>query len=125
MDADGLNALVRTVGRYSVVPCPAGPYLVALLKFIEKIIKRHGSDERMRNLIETPLFAVHIKYIFENATVIGPEVVSSAASVTTTFIRSEPDALAILQECGVEEAFVKCFNQLASSNLNGFSGPDD
>ena len=118
MTVDGLNAIVRTVGTYSVVPCPAGPYLAALFRLLEKIMMCHGSDERLRNLVETPLFSAHVKFIYENAAAMGPEVLTKAACVMATFIHNEPNTLSILQECGVEEAFIKSISSEAGIPSN-------
>ena len=101
LTADGLNVVVRTVGIYSVAPCPAGPYLAALLSLLEKIMMCLGSNERMQNLEETPLFSTHVKFIFENAIAMGPEVLTSAACLMTNLIDREPSTIGILQEHGV------------------------
>jgi hypothetical protein len=81
-------------------------YLSSLLKFILKLLKQYGSNDRLRNLIEGSLFKT-IKTIFESQGLFGAEVFYSATHTLSTFIHTEPTSLSILQEGGVPQAFLR------------------
>jgi hypothetical protein len=106
--ANGLHVLVRILGRLANMALLSdleSSFLSALLKLLEKILLCHGSDERLRNLVETPLFS-HLRTIFKNDIKMTAEVLSRSMCVMSTFVHNEPNTLSIVQEAGVPTAFL-------------------
>jgi len=117
--ADGLSVFVKHIallsemilketneieGKLHIV------YLSTLLKFILKLLKQFGSNDRLRNLIEGNLFKT-VKTIFEVRDRFGADVFYSATHILATFIHTEPTSLSILQEGGVPQAFLKAVSE--------------
>ena len=84
-------------------------YLTSLLKFILRLLKQFGSNDRLRNLIEGSLFK-SVKMIFECQLIFGADVFYSATSILATFIHTEPTSLSILQEGGVPQALLNAIS---------------
>lgn len=85
-------------------------YLSSLLKFILKLLKQFGSNDRLRNLIEGSLFK-SVKLIFEHQLVFGADVFYCATHILATFIHTEPTSLSILQEGGVPQALLSAISE--------------
>ena len=115
--ADGLSVVVKHISVLcEIIKAVPGEgeeevkklhisYLSSLLKFILKLLKQFGSNDRLRNLIEGSLFK-SVKLIFESQSVFGSDVFYSATHILATFIHTEPTSLSILQEGGVPQSFL-------------------
>jgi hypothetical protein len=123
MAADGFNFLVRTIGKLVTEESHSAgksSYISALLKLVEKVLLCHGSDERLRNLAETPIFT-YIRHIFENGSEFGADTVTRAMYVMSTFVHNEPNTLAILQEINLPRAFLSLVNNGLPANAEFIS----
>ena len=113
--ADGLSVIVKHISVLGeIIKTDSDKqhisYLTSLLKFILKLLKQFGSNDRLRNLIEGSLFK-SIKMIFEHQIVFGADVFYCATHILATFIHTEPTSLSILQEGGVPQALLSAISE--------------
>lgn len=81
--------------------------LQCLLRFIDKLLNTNGADDRLRNLLEGPLFR-SMSTVFEvGSEGFSPEITAHAISIVAAFIHNEPTALTVLQEVGTPQALTQ------------------
>ncbi|KAF9024773.1 hypothetical protein BGZ52_010345, partial [Haplosporangium bisporale] len=89
----------------SPVPFERTALLKAMFKFVHHMMQSPGTQEGLRNLIDTSLPAT-LKVIMENPSALGTSVYAHAINTMTSFIHNEPTSLAILQEASIPQALL-------------------
>ncbi|KAF9976767.1 hypothetical protein BGZ73_007902 [Actinomortierella ambigua] len=89
----------------SPVPFERTALLKAMFKFLHHMMQSPGTQEGLRNLIETSLPAT-LKKIMENPQALGNAVYAYAINTMTSFIHNEPTSLAIMQEAKIPQTFL-------------------
>ncbi|KAG0340869.1 hypothetical protein BG000_010885 [Podila horticola] len=89
----------------SPVPFERTALLKAMFKFVHHMMQSPGTQEGLRNLIDTSLPAT-LKVIMENPSALGTSVYAHAINTMTSFIHNEPTSLAILQEANIPQTLL-------------------
>ncbi|KAG0269162.1 hypothetical protein DFQ27_004558 [Actinomortierella ambigua] len=89
----------------SPVPFERTALLKAMFKFLHHMMQSPGTQEGLRNLIETSLPAT-LKKIMEHPQALGNAVYAYAINTMTSFIHNEPTSLAIMQEAKIPQTFL-------------------
>ncbi|KAF7724152.1 hypothetical protein EC973_001277 [Apophysomyces ossiformis] len=101
--SEGTNA---TTTATTAVPYERIACVKTMLKFLIRMMESSGTDEGLRNLIDSSL-PQSLKLIVENPKVFGNSVFALATNVFTTFIHNEPTSLSILQEAKLPQSFLR------------------
>ncbi|KAK3832797.1 MAG: hypothetical protein J3R72DRAFT_372754, partial [Linnemannia gamsii] len=83
-----------------------GTYTRRLLRlFVHHMMQSPGTQEGLRNLIETTLPAT-LKKIMESPAALGAAIYAHAINTMASFIHNEPTSLAILQEANIPQTLL-------------------
>ncbi|KAG0255139.1 hypothetical protein BG011_005308 [Mortierella polycephala] len=100
----------------SPIPFERTALLKAMFKFVIHMMQSPGTQEGLRNLIDTSLPGT-LKIIMENPTALGTSVFAHAINTMTSFIHNEPTSLAILQEAKIPQTLLASLsNDIPASN---------
>lgn len=91
--------------------------LQSLLRFLDKLLSSNGSDDRLRNLLESHLFKSFVR-VFRGRALFTPEIITHAISITASFIHNEPTSLSVLQELGAPQALLECIKQVTPASVD-------
>ncbi|KAG0034694.1 hypothetical protein BGZ82_005652, partial [Podila clonocystis] len=94
----------------SPVPFERTALLKAMFKFVHHMMQSPGTQEGLRNLIDTSLPAT-LKVIMENPSALGTSVYAHAINTMTSFIHNEPTSLAILQEANIPQTLLSSLSK--------------
>ncbi|KAG0347069.1 hypothetical protein BG004_000179 [Podila humilis] len=94
----------------SPVPFEQTALLKAMFKFVHHMMQSPGTQEGLRNLIDTSLPAT-LKVIMENPSALGTSVYAHAINTMTSFIHNEPTSLAILQEAKIPQTLLSSLSK--------------
>ncbi|KAK5816821.1 hypothetical protein F5H01DRAFT_405347 [Linnemannia elongata] len=89
----------------SPVPFERTALLKSMFKLVLHMMQSPGTQEGLRNLIDTTLPAT-LKKIMEAPTALGAAVYAHAINTMASFIHNEPTSLAILQEANIPQTFL-------------------
>ncbi|KAF9918729.1 hypothetical protein BX616_006259 [Lobosporangium transversale] len=89
----------------SPIPFERTALLKAMFKFVIHMMQSPGTQEGLRNLIDTSLPAT-LKDIMENPNALGNSVYAHAINTMTSFIHNEPTSLVILQEAKIPQTLL-------------------
>ncbi|KAF9096459.1 hypothetical protein BGX23_011187 [Mortierella sp. AD031] len=89
----------------SPVPFERTVLLKSMFKFVHHMMQSPGTQEGLRNLIDTTLPAT-LKKIMEAPTALGAAVYAHSMNTMASFIHNEPTSLAILQEANIPQTFL-------------------
>ncbi|KAI8349558.1 hypothetical protein B0O80DRAFT_501281 [Mortierella sp. GBAus27b] len=87
------------------VPFERTALLKAMFKFVLHMMQNPGSQEGLRNLIDTTLPST-LRDIMERPDIVGPAVFAHAINTMGTFIHNEPTSLSILQEAKIPQTLL-------------------
>ncbi|KAI7827971.1 hypothetical protein BC939DRAFT_76403 [Gamsiella multidivaricata] len=89
------------------LPIPFGrtALLKAMFKFVIHMMQSPGTQEGLRNLIDTSLPST-LRVIMENPIALGTSIYAHAINTMTSFIHNEPTSLAILQEAKIPQTLL-------------------
>ncbi|KAF8929383.1 hypothetical protein BGZ58_008999, partial [Dissophora ornata] len=100
----------------SPIPFERTALLKAMFKFVIHMMQSPGTQEGLRNLIDTTLPAT-LKDIMENPNALGTSVYAHAINTMTSFIHNEPTSLAILQEANIPQTLLASLSkEIPASN---------
>ncbi|KAF9571966.1 hypothetical protein EC968_010503 [Mortierella alpina] len=89
----------------SPVPFEKTALLKAMFKFVHHMMQSPGTQEGLRNLIDTTLPAT-LKAIMENPSALGTAVYAHAINTMASFIHNEPTSLTILQDAKIPQTLL-------------------
>ncbi|KAF9186277.1 hypothetical protein BGZ51_006019 [Haplosporangium sp. Z 767] len=89
----------------SPVPFERTSLLKAMFKFVHHMMQSPGTQEGLRNLIDTTLPAT-LKKIMENPSALGTAVYAHAINTMASFIHNEPTSLTILQDAKIPQTLL-------------------
>ncbi|KAF9277395.1 hypothetical protein BGZ68_009323 [Mortierella alpina] len=89
----------------SPVPFEKTALLKAMFKFVHHMMQSPGTQEGLRNLIDTTLPAT-LKVIMENPSALGTAVYAHAINTMASFIHNEPTSLTILQDAKIPQTLL-------------------
>ncbi|KAF8985816.1 hypothetical protein BGZ46_001784 [Entomortierella lignicola] len=89
----------------SPIPFERTALLKAMFKFVLHMMQSPGTQEGLRNLIDTTL-PTTLKIIMENSEVLGTAVYAHAINVMASFIHNEPTSLTILQDAKIPQTLL-------------------
>ncbi|KAF9927616.1 hypothetical protein FBU30_003038 [Linnemannia zychae] len=89
----------------SPVPFERIALLKSMFKFVHHMMQSPGTQEGLRNLIDSTLPGT-LKKIMESPTALGPIIYAHAINTMASFIHNEPTSLAILQEANIPQTFL-------------------
>ncbi|KAF8948924.1 hypothetical protein BGZ47_001133 [Haplosporangium gracile] len=89
----------------SPVPFERTALLKSMFKLVHHMMQSPGTQEGLRNLIDTTLPAT-LKKIMEAPMALGAAVYAHAINTMSSFIHNEPTSLAILQEANIPQTFL-------------------
>ncbi len=114
------SATSTTLAASPALPHAESTLLQCLLRFVDKLLAANSADDRLRNLLEGPLFK-SLSSIFAHTTAFTVEALAHAVSIVSCFIHNEPTSLAILQEIRVPQAMITalCVRIPANAELLG------
>ncbi|KAG0231894.1 hypothetical protein BGW42_008561 [Actinomortierella wolfii] len=95
----------QTKEEVSPVPFERTGLIKAMFKFLHHMMQSPGTQEGLRNLIETSLPDT-LKRIMERPQAVGNAVYAYAINTMTSFIHNEPTSLAIMQEAKIPQTFL-------------------
>ncbi|KAF9195150.1 hypothetical protein BGZ51_004577 [Haplosporangium sp. Z 767] len=104
----GVTSTAKSAGKdeeTSPIPFERTALLKAMFKFVIHMMQSPGTQEGLRNLIDTSLPGT-LKIIMENSTTLGTSVFAHAINTMTSFIHNEPTSLAILQEAKIPQTLL-------------------
>lgn len=106
IELGGARAKDTSAGNHSMLHSDA-IILQCLLRFIDKLLNTNGADDRLRNLLEGPLFRSMAMVFEAGSEGFSPEIIAHAISIVAAFIHNEPTALTVLQEVGTPQALTQ------------------
>ncbi|KAF9206640.1 hypothetical protein BGZ49_002096 [Haplosporangium sp. Z 27] len=89
----------------SPVPFERTALMKAMIKFVIHMMQSPGTQEGLRNLIDTSL-PTTLRDIMENPNALGNSIYAHAINTMTSFIHNEPTSLAILQEAKIPQTLL-------------------
>ncbi|KAG0374801.1 hypothetical protein BGX24_009910 [Mortierella sp. AD032] len=89
----------------SPVPFERTALLKSMFKFVHHMMQSPGTQEGLRNLIETTLPST-LKKIMESPAALGAAIYAHAINTMASFIHNEPTSLAILQEANIPQTLL-------------------
>ncbi|KAG0302120.1 hypothetical protein BGZ98_007782, partial [Dissophora globulifera] len=89
----------------SPIPFERTALLKAMFKFVIHMMQSAGTQEGLRNLIDTSLPAT-LKDIMESPSALGNSIYAHAINTMTSFIHNEPTSLTILQEAKIPQTLL-------------------
>ncbi|KAF9960631.1 hypothetical protein BGZ70_008530 [Mortierella alpina] len=89
----------------SPVPFERTALMKAMFKFVIHMMQSPGTQEGLRNLIDTTLPGT-LKAIMEKPSALGTSIYAHAINTMTSFIHNEPTSLAILQEAKIPQTLL-------------------
>ncbi|KAF9353291.1 hypothetical protein BGX26_008924 [Mortierella sp. AD094] len=89
----------------SPIPFERTALLKAMFKFVLHMMQSPGTQEGLRNLIDTTL-PTTLKIIMENFEVLGTAVYAHAINTMASFIHNEPTSLTILQDAKIPQTLL-------------------
>ncbi|KAI1319340.1 hypothetical protein EDD11_004206 [Mortierella claussenii] len=87
------------------IPFERTALLKAMFKFVIHMMQSPGTQEGLRNLIDTTLPAT-LKDIMEHPNALGTSIYAHAINTMTSFIHNEPTSLTILQEAKIPQTLL-------------------
>ncbi|KAF9997246.1 hypothetical protein BGZ79_009053 [Entomortierella chlamydospora] len=89
----------------SPVPFERTALMKAMFKFVIHMMQSPGTQEGLRNLIDTTLPST-LKSVMENPNALGTSIYAHAINTMTSFIHNEPTSLTILQEAKIPQTLL-------------------
>ncbi|KAF9118932.1 hypothetical protein BGW39_000739, partial [Mortierella sp. 14UC] len=89
----------------SPVPFERTALLKSMFKFVHHMMQSPGTQEGLRNLIDTTL-PTTLKKIMESPAAFGAAIYAHAINTMASFIHNEPTSLAILQEANIPQTLL-------------------
>ncbi|KAG0309262.1 hypothetical protein BGZ98_004111 [Dissophora globulifera] len=87
------------------IPFEKTALLKAMFKFLLHMMQGPGTQEGLRNLIDTTL-PTTLKVIMENSNTLGTAVYAHAINTMASFIHNEPTSLSILQDAKIPQTLL-------------------
>ncbi|KAG0275588.1 hypothetical protein BGZ95_008615 [Linnemannia exigua] len=103
--SDTSSPSVSKENETSPVPFERTALLKSMFKFVHHMMQSPGTQEGLRNLIDTTLPAT-LKKIMESPTALGAAIYAHAINTMASFIHNEPTSLAILQEANIPQTLL-------------------
>ncbi|KAI7822225.1 hypothetical protein BC939DRAFT_194256 [Gamsiella multidivaricata] len=89
----------------SPIPFERTALLKSMFKFVLHMMQSPGTQEGLRNLIDTTLPAT-LKHIMENPQAFGTAIYAHAINTMASFIHNEPTSLTILQDAKIPQTLL-------------------
>ncbi|KAF9173026.1 hypothetical protein BGX20_004283 [Mortierella sp. AD010] len=99
------DASTLSSNETSPIPFERTALLKAMFKFVLHMMQSPGTQEGLRNLIDTTL-PTTLRIIMENFEVLGTAVYAHAINTMSSFIHNEPTSLTILQDAKIPQTLL-------------------